>query len=64
MFRPNRLAIYSFYDPQGIVDDYVIRYLEELRQNAKCVIVAVNGELQEYSRRKLAGVCEEILGLS
>lgn len=61
MVCSNRLAIYCFYDPQGIVDDYVIRYLEELRQNAKCVIVAVNGELQEDSRRKLAGVCEGIV---
>ncbi len=61
MVRPNRLAIYCFYDPQGIVDDYVIRYLEELRQNTNRVIVAVNGELQVDSRRKLADVCEQIV---
>lgn len=61
MVIPNRLALYSFYDSQGIVDDYVICYLEELRQNANRLIVAVNGELQDDSRRKLADVCEEII---
>lgn len=45
------LAIAAFYDPDGVVDDYVIYYLSSLKSVADRLIVAVNGKLAEGEDR-------------
>jgi len=49
----NRIAIFIFYDPQGIVDDYVPYFLERLKPFLKNLIIVVNGELTAEGRKKL-----------
>ncbi len=57
----NRLGIYFFYDSQGIVDDFVIYYLVNLKKFCKELCVVVNEPLQEQGRIKLEQVCDKLL---
>ena len=51
-----RLGIYFFYDPAGIVDDYVLHMLQELRPHLSDLIVVCNGKLSAAGRDKLESV--------
>lgn len=54
------LAIVSVFDPDGIVDDYVIFYLKSLKNVVDRLIVAVNGKLTNQGRAELKKVTNEI----
>lgn len=41
--KPKRLVLFSFYDDQGIVDDYVLYLLKELSKESSRIILVVNG---------------------
>ncbi len=45
-----RIGIYSFYDKDGIVDDYVLYFLRDLRENLEELIVVSNGPLREKGK--------------
>lgn len=49
----NRLAIYFFYDKDGIADEYVRVFLEDLKKNVSEICIVCNGKLQEESAEKL-----------
>lgn len=57
----SRLAVYSFYDKDGIVDDYVPFFLKDIKRNASEVILVSNGKLTEESKLKLKGTADVIL---
>ena len=57
----NRLAVYCFYDRDGIVDDYVLYFLKELRRTASRICCVVNGKLCESGRKALEGSADEVL---
>ncbi|MCD7840126.1 MAG: rhamnan synthesis F family protein [Erysipelotrichaceae bacterium] len=48
-----RLAFFSFFDKDGIVDDYVIYYLENLKICIDEIIIITNGELSTQEKEKL-----------
>ncbi len=48
-----RLAIYFFYDQDGVVDDYVLYMLRELKKNISELMFVCNGKLTSDGRRKL-----------
>ena len=48
-----RLMIYSFYDKDGIVDDYVPYFLEKFKPYCEEICTVVNGTVTEESRKKL-----------
>lgn len=54
------LAIVSLYDPDGIVDNYIIFFLSSLKNVVDRMIVAVNGKVTEEGKRKLKMVTDEI----
>jgi lipopolysaccharide biosynthesis protein len=56
-----RLAIYFFYDADGIVDDYVICMLEEMKRYCSQVLVVCNGILTSEGRKKLEAETSLIL---
>jgi len=58
----NRLAVYCFYDRDGIVDDYVIYFLKELRKNVSRICCVVNGKLTESGRKSLEECSDEVIG--
>lgn len=43
----NRICIFSFYDAEGYVDDYVLYLLDELKLHINRLIIVVNGILDE-----------------
>ncbi len=48
-----RLAIYAFYDQWGVVDDYVLYMLRDLKENLSELLVVCNGNLTPAGRKKL-----------
>jgi rhamnosyltransferase len=55
-----RVVFYLFYDPRGIVDDYVPYKLERLRPFADHIFVVVNGEISEEGRERLQRVADTV----
>ncbi len=54
----NRLAIFAHFDPDAILDDYVLRYLRGLRTVAARVVFVTDGDLPTSETAKLDGVAE------
>lgn len=63
----NRVCIYFFYDEDGIVDNYVFYFLNELKKVVSTTIVVANGYLTTESRNRLETnvdylICRENVG--
>ena len=56
----NRCVVFLFYDKDGIVDQYVLDMLDDLRENAAFVYVAVNGVITPEGRARLARHSDEV----
>ena len=50
----NRLAIYFFYDKDGIVDNYVFTFLDDLKLNVSDLLIVSNGKIENKSKKRLA----------
>lgn len=59
--RTRRLALYVFWEKDGIVRDYVTYYLKGLQDVAQDITVIVNGKLSIESRKKLEELGVDIL---
>ena len=46
------LAIMSVYDPDGIVDDYIVYYLNSLKEVADRIIIVVNGMITDTGKAR------------
>ena len=57
----NRIAIFSFYDSEGIVYDYVEYYLNELKKNVARLVIVINGQILENGEKKLGVFTNEII---
>ncbi len=57
----SRVAIFSFYDKEGIVDDYVIYLLDELLTVTDRLIVMVNGFVDKENMHKLQKKTKEVI---
>ena len=55
-----RIAIYSFFDKEGIVDDYVPYLLNDLRDNIDRLIIVCNGVLNPEGRERLRQFTNEV----
>jgi rhamnosyltransferase len=47
------LGIYFFYDPEGVVDEYVMHFLGDLNGHLSSLVVVCNGKLTAESRELL-----------
>lgn len=56
-----RLGIYFFFDPDGIVDDYVYYYLDEFKKNCQEVCVVVNGSIRDEYKEKLINTVDKVI---
>lgn len=56
-----RLAIYFFYDKDGIVDNYVPYFLQNLKPFCEKLCVVVNGNLTEKSRELLETISDDLI---
>mgnify|MGYP002510168861 CR=1 FL=1 len=55
-----RYAIYFFYDKDGIVDDYNIYMLNDIKKNVDHLMVVSNGKLERAGKEKFYSVSDEI----
>ena len=53
-----RIALFAHYDQDGIIDDYVIYYLNGLQKVAQRILFASNCKLQDGEAAKLEGIAE------
>jgi rhamnosyltransferase len=56
-----RICLFSFYDEQGIVDDYVIFFLRELGRFVENIIFYSNGPLSQSAEIALRGIVSEVI---
>lgn len=56
-----RVAIYSFFDNQGIVDGYIEYFLNDFIKNVERLVVVSNGKLPADQRKKFEKFTEEII---
>lgn len=56
-----RLAIFSFYDKDGIVDEYIDYLLNDLQPCISRLVIAVNGKISDLGVRKLKRYTDEII---
>ncbi|HEY3782977.1 MAG TPA: rhamnan synthesis F family protein [Fimbriimonadaceae bacterium] len=54
------LCLFAHYDPDELVDPYVIRYLEELRKIG-CDIVFISGSVNDEALEQVRPLCVEII---
>lgn len=59
--RVQRLAIYFFYDKDGVADDYNFYMLDDIMKNVSELIVVVNGLITEKSIEKFQKYTKQIL---
>lgn len=57
----DRLAIYFFYDKDGIVDDYVVYFLNDLIKNISKLLIVCNGKLTPEGRERLEALTPNVL---
>lgn len=55
-----RAIVYFFYDPEGLVDDYVPHALSNLRKHAEHISVVSNAELDAAARERLGAVADDV----
>jgi lipopolysaccharide biosynthesis protein len=55
-----RAVVYLFYDPEGLVDDYVLHVLRRLRPHAELVFVVSNAPLDTAARARLGSVADRV----
>ena len=56
-----RLCIFSFYDPHGVVDDYVLYFLNALREHVDTILFYSNGPLARESNAALRNTVTEVI---
>lgn len=57
----NRCAIFLYYDKEGIVDDYVIYLLNDLKKNINDLLIVCNGAVTPESEDKFRTLTDNIL---
>lgn len=56
-----KLAIYFFYDEEGIVDEYVFFYLKELSKICEEICVVINGKIEKQYLCRLQNIVNKVL---
>ena len=56
-----RLAIYFFYDKEGVVDDYIPYLLKDLKENVGELLVVCNGQLTVEGRSKFNALTPHLI---
>ena len=59
--RIRRVCIFSFYDPQGRVDDYVIHLIRKLGNHVDQILFYSNGSLTAESEKVIRGIVSEVI---
>ena len=57
---PKRACIYFIYDRDGVVDNYIIEQLNDLRKNVEFIHCVINGKLTPEGKSALERVADEV----
>lgn len=57
---PERLCVYFIYDKDGIIDDYIIYQLRDIRENVSFLHCVINGTLTDEGRQSLEEIADEV----
>lgn len=57
----NRLGVFFFYDADGIVDDYIIHLLKNIKSYTKKILIVCNGKLTIDGREKFSSITDDII---
>ena len=60
----SRLAIYFFYDNDGIVDGFIEYFIKEILKCTDRLVIVCNGKLSEDGEHKLSGFTPLLLNSS
>lgn len=55
-----RAVLYFFYDGEGIVDEYNLYMLRDLKKSTQAIYVVVNGLLTEEGKRRFESVADDV----
>lgn len=55
-----RLCVYFIYDKDGIIDDYIIYQLKDMKKNVSILHCVINGTLTMDSKKRLEAVADEV----
>ena len=58
--KMSRLGIFVFYDPQGVVDDYVLRLMEAFRPHFTRLITISNTKLDHVAKERLEQYSDDL----
>ncbi|MBS7526608.1 rhamnan synthesis protein F [Fusibacter paucivorans] len=58
--QAKRACIYFIYDKDGIIDDYIIYQLNDMRENVEFLHCVINGKLTAEGKRKLEKIADEV----
>lgn len=56
-----RLGIFFCYDKEGIIDDYVLHFLDDICQNLEEISIVSNGDLTDFSQEKLKKYTDNLI---
>lgn len=56
-----RMAVFSFFDKDGQVDEYVSYLLKDLRQNLDRLVIVCNGKLSDQGHKTLQQFTDEVI---
>ena len=56
-----RVCIFSFYDPKGIVEDYIVFFLQKMHEHVERIVFISNAPLHRDSEIKLRDLVEDIM---
>ena len=56
-----RLGIFFCYDKEGIIDDYILHFLDDICQNLEEISIVSNGNLTDFSQEKLKKYTDNII---
>ena len=56
-----RLCIFSFYDADGVVDDYVVQFLRDMGRHVERILLYSNGPLTRDAEAALRGLVQELI---
>lgn len=59
--KKKSLAVMAIYDASGVIDDYIVYYLNALRKVADRIVVAVNGGTNVEGQNRLRGMADNVL---
>lgn len=59
--KVRRCGIFLFFDKDGVVDEYILELLRDLRQNVDHLLVVCNGYVQKTGREQMLNIADDLI---